>query len=81
MDLVFYQIGQLSVYQHYLVTSQLIGSNGLRRKNIPQINLTSHTCELKCIPGGYLMKLVERMLRVCKAVIKVEGDNIEETQI
>jgi hypothetical protein len=37
MDLVFYQIGLPSVYP-YLVTTQLIGSNTLRRKGIPQIN-------------------------------------------
>ena len=29
---------------------------------------------MKCIPGDYLMKLVERMPRVCKAVIRaLEG--------
>ena len=28
---------------------------------------------MKCIPGDYLMKLVERMSRVCKAVIKATG--------
>ena len=37
MDLVFYQIGLFSVYHPYLVTTQLIGSNALR-KEIPQIN-------------------------------------------
>jgi hypothetical protein len=34
-----------------------------------------------CIPGDYLMKLVERMPRVCKAVIKAKGGNFEESQI
>ena len=38
MDLLFYQIGLSSVYHPYLVTTQLIGSNALRRKEIPQIN-------------------------------------------
>jgi hypothetical protein len=38
MDLVFYQIGQSSVYHLYLVTTQLIGSNKLGRKQIPQMN-------------------------------------------
>ena len=28
---------------------------------------------MKCIPGDYLMKLVERMPRMCKAVIKAKG--------
>ena len=28
---------------------------------------------MKCIPGDYLMKLVERMSRGCKAVIKAKG--------
>jgi hypothetical protein len=38
VDLVFYQIGPTSVYQPYLVTTQLIGSNALRRKETSQIN-------------------------------------------
>ena len=29
---------------------------------------------MKFIPGDYLMKLVERMPRVCKAVIKAKSD-------
>ena len=37
--------------------------------------------ELKCIPGDYLMKLVERMPRVCKAVIKAKGGYFEEYKI
>jgi hypothetical protein len=36
---------------------------------------------LKCIPGDYLMKLVERRPRVCKAVIKSKGGYFEESQI
>jgi hypothetical protein len=32
---------------------------------------------LKCIPGDYLMKLVERMPSVCKAVIKAKGSNLK----
>jgi len=36
--MVFYQIGQFTEYQPYLVTKQLIGSNALGRKKIPQIN-------------------------------------------
>ena len=38
MDLVFYQIGLSSVYHPYLVTTQLMGSNSLRRKELPQMN-------------------------------------------
>ena len=37
-------------------------------------NLTFNKAHLKCIPGDYLIKLVERMPRVCKAVIKAKGD-------
>ena len=33
---------------------------------------------MKCIPGDYLMKLVERMPRVCKA-IKANGGYFEES--
>jgi hypothetical protein len=36
---------------------------------------------LKCIPGDYLMKLVERMPKVFKAVIKAMGGYFEESQI
>ena len=35
----------------------------------------------KSIPGDYLMKLVERMPRVCKAVIKAKGGYFEESKI
>ena len=38
MYLVFHQIGLSSVYHPYLVKTQLIGSNALRRKEIAQIN-------------------------------------------
>ncbi|CAJ0933740.1 unnamed protein product [Ranitomeya imitator] len=33
-------------------------------------HFTGHTCELKTIPGDYLLKLIKKMPRVCKAVIK-----------
>ena len=72
MDLGCYQIGLAPVYHPYLVTTQLTGSNSLRRKEIPQI---------KCIPGEHLMKLVERIPRVCKAVIMAKGGYFEESQI
>jgi hypothetical protein len=38
---------------------------------------------MKCIPGDYLMKLVERMpsVHVCKVVIKAKGGYFEESQI
>ena len=32
----------------------------------------------KSIPGDYLMKLVERMPRMCKAVIKAKGGYFED---
>ena len=35
---------------------------------------------MKFIPGDYLMKLVERMPRVCKAV-KTKGSYFEESKI
>ena len=77
--LVFYQIGLSSVYHPYHVTTKLIGSNALRRKEIPQINFQKGT------PVNWnafqLMKLVERMPRVCKAVIKAKGGYFEESQI
>ena len=38
IELVFYQIGLYSVYHSHLVTTQLIGSNTLQRKEIPQMN-------------------------------------------
>ena len=81
MDFVFYQIGLSSEYQPYLVTTQLIGSNSLRRKEIPQINFTRHTSKMKSIPDDYLMKLVEGIQRVCKAAIKAKGGYFEESQI
>ncbi|CAJ0963748.1 unnamed protein product [Ranitomeya imitator] len=32
-----------------------------------------YTCEVKTIPSDYLLKLIKRMPRVCKAVIKAKG--------
>jgi hypothetical protein len=46
-------------------------------KNSTNELLTKHTC----IPGDYLIKLVERKPRVCKAVIKAKGDLFGESQI
>jgi hypothetical protein len=37
MNLVFYQIGLSSVKHPYVVTTQLIGSNAFRWKELPQI--------------------------------------------
>jgi hypothetical protein len=42
---------------------QLIGSNALRRKEIPQINFQEGT-PVNCIAGDLLMKLVERIPRL-----------------
>jgi hypothetical protein len=36
---------------------------------------------LKCIPDDYLVKLVERMPRVCKAVIQAKNGYLEESKI
>ena len=35
----------------------------------------------KTISGDYLLKLIKRMPRVCKAVIKAKGGYFEETRI
>jgi hypothetical protein len=51
------------------------------KKKFHKLTFTRHTYSLKCIPGDYLMKLGERMPRVCKAVIKVNGGYFEESQI
>jgi hypothetical protein len=37
IDLVFYQIGLSSVYHPFLVTTQLTGSNALRRKKFHKL--------------------------------------------
>ena len=49
-----------------------------RRVKAKQPTSAQHLWELlqdcwKTIPGDYLMKLIERMPRVCKAVIKAKG--------
>ena len=44
-------------------------------------NKCSAYVEAPSIPGDYFMKLVERLPRVCKAVIKAKGDYFEESQI
>ena len=36
---------------------------------------------MKCIPGDYLMKLVERMPKVYKTDIKAKGGYFEEAKI
>ena len=65
-----------SVYQPYLVTAQLIGSNALRRKGIQQINFYQGT------PVNWnAFKLGVRMPRVCKDDIKAKGDYFEESHI
>ncbi|CAJ0928504.1 unnamed protein product [Ranitomeya imitator] len=40
-----------------------------------------HTCEVKTISGDYLLKLIKRMPRVCKAVMKAKGGYFEEPRI
>ena len=41
--IVFYQIGLSSVFNAYLATTRLIGSNALKWKEIPQINFLQGT--------------------------------------
>ena len=57
-----------------------------RRVKERQPTSVQHMWELlqdcrKSIPGDYLMKLVERMPRVCKSVIKAKGGDFEESKI
>ena len=57
-----------------------------RRVKERQPTSAQHTWELlqdcwKSIPDDYLVKLVERIPRVCKAVIKAKGGYIEESKI
>ncbi|CAJ0954227.1 unnamed protein product [Ranitomeya imitator] len=40
-----------------------------------------HTCEVKTIPGDYVLKLIKRMPRVCKAIIKAKGGYFEEPRM
>ena len=49
-----------------------------KERNSTNELLTRHTSYLECIPGDYLMKMVERMLSVCNAVIKAKGGYFEE---
>jgi hypothetical protein len=82
MDLVFHQIGLSSVY-HALPCHNTTDCLKRIKKEINSTNeiLTRHTCLLKCIPGDYLMNLVERMPRVCTAGIKAKGGYFEEYKI
>ena len=57
-----------------------------RRVKERQPTSAQHMWELlqncwKSIPGDYLMKLVEGMPTVCKAVIKAKGGDFEEYKI
>ncbi|KAF7664628.1 hypothetical protein LDENG_00171500 [Lucifuga dentata] len=57
-----------------------------RRVKAKQPTSAQHLWELlqdcwKTIPGDYLMRLIERMPRVCKAVIKAKGGYFEESKI
>ena len=57
-----------------------------RRVKAKQPTSAQHLWELlqdcwKTIPGDYLMKLIERMPRVCKAVIKAKGGYFEESKL
>ena len=63
MDLVFYQIGLSSEYHPYLVTTQY----WLTRQGKKFHKLTFNKAHL----------LIERMPRVCKAVIKAKGGTLK----
>ena len=57
-----------------------------RRVKEKQPTSAQHMWELlqdywKSIPGDYLMKLAERMPRVCEAVIKEKGGYFEESNV
>ena len=57
-----------------------------RRVKEKQLTSAQHMWELlqdccKSFPGDYLMKLVERMRRVCKAVMKAKGGDFKESKI
>ncbi|CAJ0968220.1 unnamed protein product, partial [Ranitomeya imitator] len=62
---------------------EVVTGNGLPTilKEFPEMLSTWHTCEVKTIPGDYLLKLIKRMPRVCKAVIKAKGGYFEEPRI
>jgi hypothetical protein len=66
----------------YFVTTQLIGSNAIKKeRNSTNELLIKHICYLKCIPGDYLMKLVERMPRCVQSCHQGKGWLFEEYKI
>jgi hypothetical protein len=69
--------GLSSLYHTYLVTTQLIGSNALRK----EIHLFYKSHLLFEMHYRYLMQLVERMPRVCKVGIKAKESYFEESKI
>ena len=86
MDLVFYQIGLLLLFFFCIPTLPCHKTTDWLKHIKKEINdtielSTQISFHLKCIPGDYLMKLAERMSRVCKAVIKVKGGYFDESQI
>ena len=65
---------------------EMVWDDSDRRGKEKQPTSTQHMWDLlqdcwKSIPGDYLMKLVERIERVCKAVIKAKGGYFEEPKI
>ena len=71
---------------HNLNPIEMVWDELDRRVKERQPTSAQHLWELlqdcwKSIPGDDLMKLVERMPRVCKAVIKAKGGHFEESQI
>ncbi|CAJ0922043.1 unnamed protein product [Ranitomeya imitator] len=62
--------------------TQLMVPTPFIRQEIPLIKPDRAHCEVKTIPSDYLLKLIKRMPRVCKAVIKAKeggkGENREQ---
>ena len=48
-------------------------------RNLSKAEVHPTNAPHKCIPGDYHMKVVERMPRVCEAVIKAKGGYFEES--
>ncbi|CAJ0945190.1 unnamed protein product [Ranitomeya imitator] len=73
--------GLSAVYPPDFCTTQLMVPTPFIRQETYLLNLTGHTCEVKTISSDYLLKLIKRMPRVCKAVIKAKGVYFEEPRI
>ena len=56
--------------RYQVVLDENVSDGHFHKVGVIKCSTTEDPCSLKCIPGDYLMKLVERMPSVCKAVIK-----------